>query len=74
MMVVCNVSDIVEYGRRRPGLSNVPIVTEHDNNQQSNIPLNIQPSYSPPIHVPDSEPLEVIYIHSTLISTIATNS
>ena len=31
MMVLCNASVITEYGRRRSGLSNVPLDVEHDN-------------------------------------------
>ena len=33
IMVVCNANAIIEYGGRRPGLPNTPVVMEHDNNR-----------------------------------------
>jgi len=32
MMLMCNASDIVEYGRRRSGFPSAPLDMEYDNN------------------------------------------
>jgi len=33
MMVLCNVSVVVGYDKRRPGLPNAPLNVEYDNNR-----------------------------------------
>ena len=37
IMVLCNDSVIVEYDRRRPGLSSAPVVMEHNNNRDHRV-------------------------------------
>ena len=49
MMVMCNDNIVVDYDRRRLGLSNALLDTEYDNKsieQSTAIALNMTPTYS----------------------------
>ena len=43
MMVICSdvVIVVIEHDGRRIGLSNTPVVMEHDSNRTEQLPLNI---------------------------------
>ena len=46
MMVLCNDIIVIEYDRRRPGLSSAPLDVEYDNSSSiENSPLNMNINY-----------------------------
>ena len=71
-MVMCNDIIIIEYNRRRLGLSSAPVIIEHDNNRDHrdmaialNINLNISKhTFRVDYMDPPSHPPIILYFYS----------